>query len=107
MKIVHKSGKKHLDADALSRYPVCGGDEDIDEENDNYVPLCTLGLNTEPIDLSKVSEAQRSDVQIQNIIDQMQSKDHQTAREKKQLGCFTLLNHVLCKRRITPGGAQL
>ena len=81
--------------------------EKTHEENDDYVPLCTLGLNTEPIELGKVSGAQRSDVQIRKIIDRMQSQDHQTAREKKQLGCFTLLNHVLYKRRITPGGAQL
>ena len=35
IKIVHKNGKKPTDADALSRYPVSGGDEEIDEYNNN------------------------------------------------------------------------
>ena len=42
LKIIHKSGKKHVDADALSRYPIAGGNEEIDEHNDNYLPLCSV-----------------------------------------------------------------
>ena len=42
LKIIHKSGKAHLDADALSLYPVSGGEGEIDEENGNYIPLCNL-----------------------------------------------------------------
>ena len=39
LKIIHKSGKLHRDADAMSRYPVTGGDDEVDELNGNFVPL--------------------------------------------------------------------
>ena len=32
LRIVHKSGKLHADADALSRYPIPGGEDEIDEK---------------------------------------------------------------------------
>ena len=42
LKIIHKSGKAHSDTDALSRYPVAGGENDVDEENSNYLPMCNI-----------------------------------------------------------------
>ena len=42
MKITHKSGNAPLDADALSRYPLPGGEEEIDEFNENFVPLSNI-----------------------------------------------------------------
>ena len=42
LKIVHKSEKAHSDADTLSRYPVAGGENDVDEVNDNYLPICSI-----------------------------------------------------------------
>ena len=44
LEIVHKSGKKHTDADALSRYPIEGGENEIDELDNNYIPLCTMEI---------------------------------------------------------------
>ena len=47
LRIVHKSGKLHADADALSRYEekvvirMSRGEDEIEEVNDNYVPLCS------------------------------------------------------------------
>ena len=66
IQIIHKSGKKHTDADALSRFPVSGVNAELDEEIDNYIPLCALNTGdasgvTEPQDLNKVAEGQRLD----------------------------------------------
>ena len=42
LKIIHKSEKAHSDADALSRYSEAGGENNIDEENNNYLPMCNI-----------------------------------------------------------------
>ena len=63
-KIIHKSGKMHRDADAVSRYPVIGGDDEVDELNDNFVPLCCLfpESSTDLIDSKdKIAEVQQQD----------------------------------------------
>ena len=49
LKIIHKSGKAHSDADALSRYPEVGGENDIDEENNNSSLCATLGQYLETL----------------------------------------------------------
>ena len=70
LKILHKSGKLHRDADAMSRYPVAGGDNEVDEFNENFVPLCCLlpENNTDIADSTdKIALAQQKDEEFLSI----------------------------------------
>ena len=111
IQIVHKSGKKHTDADALSRYPISGGNAEVDEENGNYIPLCALntgetsGVN-ERLNLSKVAEAQRLDVHWAGIINLLLSQEKATTQQRRRLQGFVLRKGVLFKRAIKQEIAQ-
>ena len=62
LRIVHKSGRLHSEADDLSRYPVQCGEEKVNEFNDNCLPLyitsiiyITPMLFITPIEVIKLS----------------------------------------------------
>ena len=59
LKIVHKSEKAHSDADTLSRYPVAGGENDVDEVNDNYLPICSI-ISTSEINANSLPDLQKA-----------------------------------------------
>lgn len=98
--IIYKSGKKHMDADCLSRYPT-----DPPREEELFAALCPVVEKAKPsIDL-KLS--QMDDVRVMKFVSILKRYELATAREKKQVTNYTLINGILYKRKHTPLGPKL
>src|SRR6185369_4649096 len=89
--VKYKSGKKHLDADALSRYPV-------DEPKDEEFSLCSL----ESVD---VAAEQRKDPTMRRIIDALITvfeEGNPPPKSVKNLHDYSLQKGILYKANFHP-----
>ena len=106
LKIIHKSGKANLDADAFSRYPVPGGEKEMDEFNENFVPLCNIPthqfdlVNAEP----ELPNAQQQDTTFSEIHRMLLLNEE---KPTKYTNSYIILDKVLYGRHITPDGFKL
>ena len=64
----------------MYRFPVAGGDKEIDEFDGNFIPLCALELKDEKT--LEISKAQHSDPFSKEIIESLQDERH---FERKQI----------------------
>ena len=103
---IHKSGKAHLDADAFSRYPVPGGEEEIDEFNENFVPFCNI--QTHQFDLvyaePQLPNAQQQDTTFSEIYRMLSLNEEKPTKYTKT---NIIQDKVLYRRHITPDGFKL
>ena len=92
--IVYKSGRKHSDADCLSRAPVDPPQQDSDEEGPFF------GIVTE----SDIAAQQRADPELRLMIDHLEGHNVAVPRAfKRNLPAFCLKNSVLVKKNFDPG----
>lgn len=93
--VTYRSGKKHLDADALSRCPLQPPDTiSTSVPPDKVLPLAPI--NCTSFDLSRLPELQRQDLYCRTIIDRLTgSTQPPNSRSRRQLQNFRLLNGVL------------
>lgn len=99
MTIVYKSGKRHSDADCLSRAPV--GPPPADEDDSDDAAL--IGV----LDAPTISEQQREDAELRPLIDFLQG--HTTTVPKtfaRGLSSFGLRSGVLYKRNFASSGSN-
>ena len=96
IQIVHRSGRLHTDADALSRFPVDGPESEEDD-----LPMYNLNLEDEPPD---VKDKQRKCDRLNKIIIGLQNED-QKVRERFRK--FVLVDHLLYRRSIKHGQERL
>ena len=104
LRIVHKSGKLHADADALSRYPIPGGEDEIDEVNDNYVPLCST-VPIKEVQFMPESPAELKSAQETEFRTQLQLL--QSSSPVKKARGFTIKDGSLYKKKVTNAGTFL
>ncbi|KAK8777518.1 hypothetical protein V5799_029140 [Amblyomma americanum] len=89
--VVYKSGRKHTDADCLSRAPVDAPPLDDDED-------AFLG----PISASSFAQQQRSDPNLKGLIEYLEGKvSSPPASFKRGLSSFCVQNEVLVKKNFT------
>lgn len=92
--IVYKSGRKHSDADCLSRAPVDPPSQDSDEDS------AFFGVVTE----SDLAAQQRADPDLRVMIDYLEGRNVAVPRAfKRNLPAFCLNNSVLVKKNFSPG----
>ena len=105
LKIIHKSGKAHSDADALSRYPVAGGENDIDEENNNYLPMCNITTIPGNLieDLPDLQKAQLEDAVFGKLYKSIENAEG----DNKQKNNYVILNGILYRKKIKNANVSL
>lgn len=99
MTIIHKSGKRHSDADCLSRAPVGLAPADDDDSDD----AALIGV----LDAPTISEQQRADPELRSLFDFLQG--HTTVVPKafaRGLSPFCLRSNVLYKRNFASSGSN-
>lgn len=103
--ITYKSGKKHLDADALSRCPLSSSMPPASSESRQP------GLSLAPINCASVFESselpklQREDTYCRTLIDRLNgSAQPPNSRLRRQLHLFRLIDGVLCRTNHHPSG---
>lgn len=89
MEIIYKSGRKHLDADCLSRNP-----PRLPHEFSNLAEINAL-------DLSSMAIIQREDVRLRKIFEKLDSLDSAT------LNSYTIVDDILYKKSYDPQSALL
>lgn len=94
--VVYRAGRKHQDADALSRSPISLKHMEP-EDSPVATTLCIID------DLDLPSE-QRRDPVLRNIIDILGLPGPLTQQQLKQSRNFTLQDSVLCKKNFDPFG---
>ena len=101
LEIVHKSGNKHTDADALSRYPIEEGENEIDELDNNYIPLCTMEITNSEIQ----GQGTQNLIRLQKTDDHFGTTYGQLTSEQtnKKLKNFVIQDQVLYHRKIKGG----
>lgn len=103
--VVYKSGKKHMDADALSRCPLLPP-EDIGQPDVQTVTFSVAPVD--PVSVTTASELvplQRSDGYCRTLIDLLNGSSHpRNSRMRRQLTKFRLLDGVLCRYNYHPTG---
>ena len=106
LKFIHKSGKTHLDADALSRHPSEGGDEEVDEHKDNYVTLCNIVPDKEderePNTLRRIQEDQQQNPEFGEIYKRVKS-----GTKNKDTKNYAIKDNLLYRKKITHEGINL
>lgn len=91
--VVYKSGRKHSDADCLSRAPVDPPPQD-DQDDDSF-----LG----PISTDDFAERQRADPELKILMDYLQGKTADVPKVfRRGLASFFLRNNVLLKKNFSP-----
>ena len=93
----------HGDADAMSRYPVIGGDDEVDDLNENFVPLCCLvpESTTDLIDSKdKIAEAQQQDDEFGPIYLSL-------SKEEDSIPGFVIQGNLLYRKTKETNGAYL
>lgn len=92
--VVYKSGRKHSDADCLSRAPVDPPPQDSDEDS------AFFGIVTE----SALAAQQRADPDLRVMIDYLEGRNAAVPRSfKRNLPAFSLRNSVLVRKNFSPG----
>ncbi|GFY47828.1 2-oxo-tetronate isomerase [Trichonephila inaurata madagascariensis] len=86
LEIVYKSGKKHKDADSLSRNPV----EDEVFPSEQKTTLASF---------SDIAEEQRKDLELSKLI-----HTHEKAEPVTKI--FNLIDRILCKKNFDPNGRK-
>lgn len=98
--IVYKSGRKHQDADALSRCPL--------PQPSTITTILNIETSPSPTELFDgigIATQQRQDPQLRNIIAQMEGTSPTTnARSRRQLLHYQLQNDILYRRNYSPHG---
>lgn len=95
--VLHKSGRKHSDADCLSRAPVDPPPENTDDE-DTF--LCAISAST-------FAQQQRADPDLNKLIDYLEGKTTIVPRVfKRGVSTFCLRNDMLVKKNFAPNKAQ-
>lgn len=93
--VTYKSGKKHLDADALSRCPLEPSAAPPTTSRDAELTITSVS-QTAPDNLSELAALQKSDTYCRGIIDYLTgSKSPVNSRCRRQLQQFRLLDGVL------------
>lgn len=90
--VVHKAGRKHLDADALSRAALPD------------IANITPSTDTIPLDLSDFPAEQRRDSSLRTIIEMLQSNTPLSRQEARRSRNFVLRDSVLYKKNFDPFG---
>lgn len=86
--VVYRSGRKHSDADCLSRSPL----DSTSSEEDDFPFLCVVKA-------SDIAEQQRSDTELLPLIKFLEGHDSQVPRVfRRTLSSFCLRGNVLYKR---------
>lgn len=99
MTVVYKSGKRHSDADCLSRAPVGNAPADDDDVDDG--PL--IGV----LSAATISEQQQEDQELLPVIDFLQGKANRPPKSFiRGLPTFCLRSGVLYKRNFAPNGRR-
>ena len=92
--IIYKSGKKHLDADTLSRNPVNPAPPSDHETLDFVDLLCTLSKNSE---FSNIVELQQKDFIFSDIHKSLCANDAELMPKKYKPEDFCLKNNIVYK----------
>ena len=91
--VVYKSGRKHSDADCLSRAPVEPPPQD-DQDDDTF-----LG----PISADEFAEQQRADPELRSLVDYLEGKTVIVPKVfRRGLASFFLQNDILLKKTFSP-----
>lgn len=99
MTIVYKSGKRHSDADCLSRAPVDPFPADDDDSDDTAL----IGV----LDVSTISEQQRKDAELRPLLDFVQGRTTTVPKMfARGLSSFSLRSGVLYKRNFASSGSN-
>lgn len=93
--IVHKSGKRHADADSLSRNPV--DDPTLEDQHVDEIPILMLQAE-------KIAEFQTRDPKLNKLIDAINNPENADAKIVKQSRSFFIDSGVLYKKNFTPDG---
>lgn len=95
--IVHKSGKKHLDADSLSRNPVsCSQNDDGD----------ALEIPVYSVNFENITKLQRSDNKLRDLIYALENPTNADSKLLRQTRSYLLENNVLYKKHFDPRGSS-
>ncbi|XP_072144216.1 uncharacterized protein conv [Dermacentor andersoni] len=91
--VTYKSGRKHSDADCLSRAPIDPPPQD-DEDDDAF-----LGI----ISAEDFAEQQRGDPELKGLVEYLEGHTDVVPRAfKRGLSSFTLQNNLLVKKNFSP-----
>lgn len=94
--VAYKSGKRHADADCLSRSPV----ETAAQDDDDTV---FLGL----VDTADLSRQQRDDIELLPLIDYLEGRTNSVPRLfTRGLASYCLRRSVLYKKNFSPSGSN-
>lgn len=88
--IVHKSGKKHLDADSLSRNPVFKPEYDATE------------IPTMLMEFDDIAKLQSCDPELNQIINAIKNPSNADAKVLKRTRSYLLENSILYKKHFSP-----
>jgi hypothetical protein len=104
-KLEYKSGKKHTDADCLSRYPVEGNREDQDSDRPS-VNIRFLKSGDHWIMSPSVNIDQTDDPWIKGIIKKLQNLSSLPIKERRSLDRYVLISQEHLYRKIYDGGVS-
>ena len=92
--------------DALSRHPIEGGDEEVDEHKDNYVTLCNIVPDKEderePNTLRRIQEDQQQNPEFGEIYKRVKS-----GTKNKDTKNYAIKDNLLYRKKITHEGINL
>lgn len=104
--VTYKSGKKHLDADALSRCPLPEPPASASASTQQVLPIATIPCSTIG-DTVNLPALQRDDTYCRRIIERIEgSARPPNSRLRRQLNNFQLVSGVLCRYSHHPAGSR-
>lgn len=101
----YKSGKKHLDADALSRCPMASSSSEVSSISHSHdLPMAPVDY-VNPDDHRDLGTLQREDTYCRTLIDRLSgSSEPPNSRLRRQLDKFKLIQGVLHRYNYHPSG---